>query len=357
MTARWHGRVNIKCTLVSGRDAGYQTGMAAEGTTSPAEGFAIVRRGYDPDQVTEHLHRVDIDTKVLLTDRDTAVARAEWADRELTQARTELERLRGEVRSLTGTPHTVGRLSERLDALLRLAHDEYGDLQATAATYTSEAIAALEEEIGGQDPETGDAAPAVAERHTDRAAAQREIDRMYREAAQERARLHEAAVAERERADEEFRTVLALRARAALAQLARHQADALRAAQQVLDDVDAKVRERLAAAAEQARAMIADAQREVDDLHAVRDRLRSHLDSARSTLDTALPADLPPDPPAQAEPAAPAEPVSTAEPAASADAGEPAEVAPGEAPADRPAPSVPAPRAVPAVESAAHATA
>jgi chromosome segregation ATPase len=344
--------------------------MAAEGT-SPAEGFAIVRRGYDPDQVTEHLHRADVEAKVLLTDRDTAVARAEWADRELAQARGELDRLQGEVRALKGTPQSVGRLSERLDALFRLAHDEYGDLQATAATYTREAIAALEEQIGGQGPAAGDAAPLVEERPTDPAAAQREIDRLYREAAQERARLHEAALAERERADEEFRTVLALRARAALTQLARQQADALRISRQVLDDVDAKVRERLAVAAEQARAMIADAQREVDDLHAVRDRLRSHLDSARSTLDTALPAELPPDPapaavqapeavaPARVVVAEPA-PAELDEPATDGPATEPAsdEPAPDERAVDPPASSMPTPRAVPLTEShTVHATA
>jgi hypothetical protein len=77
--------------------------------TTPA--FAVVRRGYDPDQVAYHLNRVDAETTILAADRAAAVEQASQLGqqlaacrKELASAHAEIERLRGELRVLSGPP-------------------------------------------------------------------------------------------------------------------------------------------------------------------------------------------------------------------------------------------------------------
>ena len=108
-------------------------------------------------------------------------------------------------------------------------------------------------------------------------------------AAEERTRLDAAAAARRAEADEEFRQVLTLRCREAMAQLARLQTEALRSARRVIDDADEQARSVLADAREAVRRTVDDAQRKVDDLHSLRERLASQLETSRKLLDRALP--------------------------------------------------------------------
>ncbi|WP_316689573.1 hypothetical protein [Pseudonocardia sp. H11422] len=107
---------------------------------------------------------------------------------------------------------------------------------------------------------------------------ERTVRRLRREAAQERARLHEAAVARRAAEDEEFRIALALRCREVLAQLTALQAESLRIAQRLLAETNAT-----------ARGIVEEAQREVDDLHSVRAQLVQQLTRSRMLIDRTLP--------------------------------------------------------------------
>ncbi len=266
---------------------------------SSAASFAVVRRGFDPVQVTKHLDRLDADMKILAADRAAAVEQAAQLGKELDTARSELdaaraeaERLRNELRVMSGPPDSVGSMSERLQVMLRLAQDEFGEMRAAAAAHAAahaaEIIAAVGEEAGHEfDPSDFDSSEnGYAWTVPD---TEREIDRMRREAAEERARLDEAAVMRRAKEDEEFRKTLVLRCREAMAQIAKLQSESLRTAQRVIEDADKQAKTVLAETRDTVRRTVDEAQREVDDLHGLRDRLAKQLDTSRQLLERAMP--------------------------------------------------------------------
>src|SRR5689334_14917659 len=105
-----------------------------------APSFAVVRRGYDPDEVTKHLNRLGADTEILAADRAAAVEQATQLSQqldatrnELDAARAEIERLRGELRVLAGPPDSVASMNDRLQVMLRMARDEFGEVRADVA--------------------------------------------------------------------------------------------------------------------------------------------------------------------------------------------------------------------------------
>ncbi len=266
----------------------------AEQAPIAAPAFAVVRRGYDPDQVARHLDRVHAETTILAADRAAAVEQAGQLSqqlascrRELDAARTVVERLRGELRVLSGPPDTTDSMSERLQVMLRLAKDEFtgmrAEASAEAAAHVAEIIAAV-----GADP-GNPAGFGFDESELRGPRDEEELERMRREAAAERARLDEEAAARRAAAEEEFRRVLALRCREAMAQLAKVQLEALRSARRVMDDADEQARTVLSDAREVVRRTVDDAQREVDVLQELRLHLAAQLDTSRQMLDQAIP--------------------------------------------------------------------
>lgn len=276
--------------------------VAAYGT----DWFDVVRRGYDPEQVTQRLQKIEVENTMLSADRDAAVERSNRFEQELETCRAEAQRLRSLLDTLRHPPETVESMNHRMQVMLRLARHEFAGLHVESGTGAGEAIAGVEQEVrhaiaeaerpaGSAEVPFVEVLPATGESEGERAEVERDIDRMRRAAEQERARLHEAAVARQAEAEEELRAALALRCREAMAQLAAFQANGLRHAREVLDDVEAQIRVKVAEAREAARIMIAEAKREVAELHATRDRLRKDLDVARSTLDSALPGRAAPD--------------------------------------------------------------
>jgi cell division septum initiation protein DivIVA len=267
---------------------------AAEQASIAAPGFAVVRRGYDPDQVARHLERIDAETTILAADRAAAVDQAAQLSqqlatcrKELDAARTEVERLRGDLRVLAGPPDTIDSMSERLQVMLRLAKDEFtgmrADVSAQAAAHAAEIIAA----VGAEPGDAGGFGFDESELRVPRD--EEEIERMRREAVAERTRLDEEAAARRAAADEEFRQVLTLRCREAMAQLAKLQTEALRSARRVMDEADDQARTVLADAREVVRRTVDDAQREVDVLQELRQHLAAQLDTSRQLLGRAVP--------------------------------------------------------------------
>ncbi len=98
----------------------------AEG--SVAAGFAVVRRGYDPDAVEAYLRRLDVQLQILAADRDAALEQSRQMGVELEACRARVERLRGQVSALSGPLLTVASTSERVRSMLRLVEDDIVDL-------------------------------------------------------------------------------------------------------------------------------------------------------------------------------------------------------------------------------------
>jgi predicted nucleic acid-binding Zn-ribbon protein len=256
--------------------------------------FAVVRRGYDPDQVAYHLSRVDAEMTILAADRAAAAEQASQLGqqlaacrKELDSAHAEIERLRTELRALAGPPDTIDSMNERLQVMLRLAKEEFttlrADASAHAAAHAAEIIAAVGAEAGDLGGFGFDEAELRGPRDEE------ELERMRREAAAERTRLDEEAAARRAAAEEEFRQILALRCREAMAQLAKLQTEAMRSARRVIDEADEQARAALVDAKEAVRQTVEDAQREVDDLQTLRLHLAAQLDTSRQLLDRAIP--------------------------------------------------------------------
>jgi hypothetical protein len=267
---------------------------AAEQAPIAAPAFAVVRRGYDPDQVAHHLSRVDAETTILAADRAAAVEQAAQLSQQLSScrkdldaARTEIERLRTDLRVLAGPPDTIDSMNGRLQVMLRLAKDEFVGLRADASAHAAAHAAAI---IAAVDAEAGDVGYGFDESELRGPRDEEELEQMRREAAAERTRLDEEANARRAAADEEFRQVLALRCHEAMAQLAKLQTEALRTARRVVAEADEQARVLLADAKEAVRQTVDDAQREVDDLQELWRHLAVQLDTSRHLLDRAIPA-------------------------------------------------------------------
>jgi hypothetical protein len=260
--------------------------------------FTIVSRGYDPQQVADHLRWLEVQLKILVADRDSAVERLELTEQRLNAAFAEVARCRSEMRAMTAVPETVESMNYRLQAMMRQSQDEFAAVQVDAASYTARIIAGVRQEVGcavnmAERRRSEETAGRRRDQHREplreRAAdVEHDVARIRREAQQERTRLWEEAVAKRAQAEERFRVALTLRCRQALAQLTQLHADTLRAVQRVRADVDEQARVSVAEAAETARLMVADAQREVEHLRATRDQLHRSLASARAGLNSVL---------------------------------------------------------------------
>ncbi len=267
--------------------------------------FSVVRKGYDHEEVTQHLSRLDAEMKILATDGAAAVAQANQLTmqldatmKELEASRAEVERLKADLRIMGGPADTVERMSERLQVLLRLSQDEFGEkraeVSAQAAAHAAEIIAAVGDEDLARPLQTALDSQSAGYNWAE-PDAMREIERMRIAAAEERARLDEEAIVARGQAEEEFRRTLALRCREAMAQFAAMHSEAKRTAQAVLDEADERAKSMLSEAGQAVNHRVDEARREVGVLHTLRTRLTQQLDATRKLLNGAIPGDSGPD--------------------------------------------------------------
>src|SRR5690349_12744699 len=93
-----------------------------------AAGFAVVRRGYDPDAVEAYLRRLDAQVQILTADRDAAVEQSRQMGVELEDCRARVERLRDQVSALSRPMRIVATTSDRVRSMLRLVEDDILEL-------------------------------------------------------------------------------------------------------------------------------------------------------------------------------------------------------------------------------------
>lgn len=94
--------------------------------------FALAVRGYDRDQVDEHLAELNEEIRLLTLDRDAAIAEAETLLRHLESARSEAADLRARLDRLVRTPADPDALGERVRLMLELARAEADAIVSTA---------------------------------------------------------------------------------------------------------------------------------------------------------------------------------------------------------------------------------
>ncbi|MFT4087048.1 MAG: hypothetical protein QM658_07795 [Gordonia sp. (in: high G+C Gram-positive bacteria)] len=108
--------------------------------------FPIVMRGYDRDQVTDHIRRLEADIAMMSADRDSAHAHADELLGHLDKARDQISRLQQDVESLSIPPTTVTGMSERVSRMLHLATEEAGEMRSAARDEADEVISVAKQE-------------------------------------------------------------------------------------------------------------------------------------------------------------------------------------------------------------------
>ena len=218
--------------------------------------FGVVRRGYDPGQVDNHLRRLDAEIQILVTDREAALDQSAQLARELDDARAHAEQLRAEVRSLVRSPQSVPGLSQRMRSMLRMAEHEAGEMLQRAEQEISRARAELE--------------------------AERE------RAERERAALWADSESRREEVEQDFTIAMNRRRSEALTRLAEERERLAREVHATRVRAAAQARAHLEQARARAQTITAEACRRVHELVELRSRVIEQLGGAHSTLEEVL---------------------------------------------------------------------
>lgn len=116
--------------------------------TSPAtsEAFAVVRKGFDPDQVSAALERVEAEAELLRADRDAAVDRADRAAEEVARERARAASLEARVTELGRAPKTSEEVSDRVSTMLSVATAEAESIRDAAHAAADQIRADADEE-------------------------------------------------------------------------------------------------------------------------------------------------------------------------------------------------------------------
>lgn len=108
--------------------------------------FPIVMRGYDRDQVTDHIRRLDAELRMMASDRDSAHASADELQAHLDEARRRMRSLQEEVNTLSVPPTTVAGMTDRVSRMLQLATDEASEVRANAREEADETLSVARQE-------------------------------------------------------------------------------------------------------------------------------------------------------------------------------------------------------------------
>lgn len=95
-------------------------------------GFDISLRGFNRDQVKQHLEDLAEDMRVTAADRDAALSQVDYLSRCLERARSEAEALRKQVDRMCRGPVNANELADRLKRMLELANAEAAETTARA---------------------------------------------------------------------------------------------------------------------------------------------------------------------------------------------------------------------------------
>ncbi len=108
--------------------------------------FAVVRRGFDREQVISAVTRLEAEVELLRADRDAAVGRAERTVAELDRERERVRELETRVADLGRVPTTSEQMSDRLSTMLALATAEAASIRDAAHATADRILTEAEED-------------------------------------------------------------------------------------------------------------------------------------------------------------------------------------------------------------------
>ncbi len=103
-------------------------------------------RGYDRDQVTDHIRQLEADLAMMAADRDSAHAHADELLGHLDEATGRVRALQADVDALSVPPTTVAGMSERLSRMLTLATEEADEIRSAAREEAAETVSVARQE-------------------------------------------------------------------------------------------------------------------------------------------------------------------------------------------------------------------
>lgn len=256
--------------------------------------FAVVRKGFDREQVDATLQRLEAEVEVLRADRDAAVDRADRAAAEAAAQRNRTSDLESRVAELGRAPVTTGQMSDRVSTMLSLATAEAESIRDTANAGAAQTRADADEDAWNLREAARQAAEA------DRSSAAAELEAVRRravdirtehtnvlESARTRAReIILAAERDRDRLDAE-----AAQARAQIDDDHRIASDARRleartAADRRREESETAARATVDDATHEAERIMGLARGHVDELRTARERVLDELAALRARLET-----------------------------------------------------------------------
>lgn len=151
-------------------------------------------RGYDRDQVTDHIRQLEADLAMMAADRDSAHAHSDELLGHLDETRARVRSLQNDVDALSVPPTTVTGMSDRLSRMLALATEEASEIRSTARDEAAEVLSVARQDADAARAEARDEAARTLE------LAQQQADKLITDAEERAAAIDAEAADQRERA-------------------------------------------------------------------------------------------------------------------------------------------------------------
>lgn len=260
---------------------------------SAVQPFAVVRKGFDREQVNSTLTRLEAEVELLRADRDSAVARAERAATDLERERERVRALEARVAELGRAPATSDQMSDRLATMLRLATAEAESVRdeahSTADRIRTEAeddAWQLREAAGTELKEIRTRNLAIHAQHDETLrAARKRAQEIVRSAERRALQLDAEAAARRDQIDEDHRLASDLRRQEALREHEFRQAATAAANAALLAKTRGEADEIVATAHAAAKTMIDRATAHTEQLRELRRDIVADLAAVRARLE------------------------------------------------------------------------
>lgn len=201
--------------------------------------FDVTWRGYRRSQVQFYIQQTDTEIRMLTEDRDSALSQVSDLAEELEQARAEIESLRKQLDDAAREPIDEEALSDRLKRMVRLANDEAAEVRASAKAAAEHEWARSEQSAAELRARyeslvsEADEWRKQAEQQRNEALAQtrEDIERMSREAEQQRRKLDKEAEERRTQVEHDFEVSMAARREEEMRGIAEREQQSREAAQ------------------------------------------------------------------------------------------------------------------------------
>lgn len=260
---------------------------------SAVQPFAVVRRGFDREQVNSTLDRLEAEVELLRADRDSAVERAERAATDLESERERVRALETRVAELGRAPATSDQMSDRLATMLRLAtaeaesiRDEAHSNAARIRTEAEDDAWQLREAAGTELTEIRTRNTAIRAQHDAALRAARDrAEEIVRSAERQARQLDGEAAKRRDQIDEDHRLASDLRRQEGLREEESRQAATAAANAALLAKARDEANKTIADAHAHAAAMIDSATTHTEQLRELRRNVLADLAAVRARLE------------------------------------------------------------------------